>query len=258
MIISKRLIAAAGSALFASCAAQSPPQPTLQTAAHHPMQYYISLPEGWSAGKKWPVVIALEGGNKNFLDMEQAYIRARRAMPFIIVTPVILTNGGYDLRGLPNYHYADAVWDEAERTGKCRFDLEGLSAVIDDAQSRYGGEPGVFITGHSAGGHLAWAMAFQHPEKLAAVALTCGNYAGRCMTEENFSRANERINLRVNALQGEIDPVRVPLEDQFRRAASAARQHGYKNVSYEIVHGGAHERFADQVLVYFNSVRFAK
>src|SRR5258707_5223735 len=131
MAISKQLIAAMVLALFAFCAAQSLPGPTLETAAHHPMQYYISLPEGWNSSQKWPVVIALEGGNKNFLEMEQAYVRARRSMPFIIVTPVILTNGGDDLRGLPNYQYSDAVWDEVDRSGKCRFDLDGLSAVID-------------------------------------------------------------------------------------------------------------------------------
>jgi len=30
--------------------------PQLKTASTHPIQYYLSLPEGWTKAKKWPVV----------------------------------------------------------------------------------------------------------------------------------------------------------------------------------------------------------
>src|SRR5258708_21398855 len=131
MAISKQLIAGSLLALFASCAAQSLPGPTLETAAHHPMQYYISLPEGWNAAGKWPVVIALEGGNKNFLEMEQAYVRARHSTPFIIITPVILTNGGYDLRALPNYHYSAEVWDQRDNPGTLKRFIRLLDQLLN-------------------------------------------------------------------------------------------------------------------------------
>ena len=51
--------------------------PVLKTANRHPMQYYISLPKGWAATKKWPT-----------------------------------TKGGTGLRNNPAYHYAPAIWDE--------------------------------------------------------------------------------------------------------------------------------------------------
>src|SRR5262245_38888756 len=31
-------------------------QPQLKTASNHPIQYYLSLPEGWTPARRWPVV----------------------------------------------------------------------------------------------------------------------------------------------------------------------------------------------------------
>jgi poly(3-hydroxybutyrate) depolymerase len=219
------------------------------------MQYYLSLPQAWSTAQTWPIVIVLDGGNKNFLKMARTFNEARGNLPFILVTPVILTNGGADLRPLPEYHYAAAVWDEVDRSGKCEFDFEGLEAIVGDVQAKYRGEAKVFITGHSAGAHLAWAMILQHPEKLAAAAVTCGNYKGRCMTEESFSKAHDRADLSVKGFQGALDPARIPLEAQFQDGRAAALQHGYRNISYEVVPDAGHNPFAGRVLEYFDSLR---
>src|SRR5579863_2235931 len=83
-------------------------EPVISAASNHPMQYYLSLPDGWSGDRTWPVVIVLDGGNKNFLKMARTFGEARGKLPFILVTPVILTNGGTELRQLPEYQYAAA------------------------------------------------------------------------------------------------------------------------------------------------------
>jgi poly(3-hydroxybutyrate) depolymerase len=237
------------------CARALAQKPVLSTASNHPVQYYLSLPHGWSADRTWPVVIVLDGGNKNFLEMARTFDEARGSLPFILVTPVILTNGGADLRPLPEYHYPTAVWDEVDRSGKCKFDFEGLEAIIGDVQAKYRGDAKVFITGHSAGAHLAWGMVFQHPEKLAAAAVTCGNYKGRCMTEEGFSTAQDRAELPVKGFQGALDRARTPLEGQFQGGRSVAEQHGYRNISFEVVADARHDPFARRVLEYFDSLR---
>src|SRR5947208_12913081 len=43
----------------------------LKSASSHPIQYYLSLPEGWVAGppersprKKWPVVVVIESADR--------------------------------------------------------------------------------------------------------------------------------------------------------------------------------------------------
>ena len=63
-----------------SCA--QAPNPELKKAAHHPMQYYISLPANWSAKSKWPVVIALEDAEKQFSKNAERFMTARKDMPF--------------------------------------------------------------------------------------------------------------------------------------------------------------------------------
>ena len=40
--------------------------PQLKTASTHPIQYYLSLPEGWTKAKKWPVVVVIESADRDF------------------------------------------------------------------------------------------------------------------------------------------------------------------------------------------------
>ena len=242
-----------------------PPQttsgPVLKTARHHPMQYYISFPKGWTAKKKWPVVIAADGANKGWLENAQVFAKVRdeKDYPFILVTPVILTNGGRDLRHMSQYNYAPEVWDEEEKTGRCVFDFDGLKAVMDDVHELYGGEDKVFFTGASAGGHLTWAVIFRRPEWLRAAAPVVSNWTGRCMTSEveapvEISNAPERVNLPVKVFDGDKDPSFEMLGKQHMEAVRLAQEHGYRNVSRYIVPGGEHTWMAEQVLPYFYSL----
>src|SRR5882724_13545240 len=66
--------------------ASEPPQ--LKTASSHPIQYYLSLPEGWVAGKKWPVVVVIESADRQFLQAATAFAQARGQRPFILLTPL--------------------------------------------------------------------------------------------------------------------------------------------------------------------------
>lgn len=51
-------------------------------------------------------------------------------MSFIIVSPVILTDGGGDdQRNLPVYHYPTEVWHEIDRIGVCEEGLELPAAL---------------------------------------------------------------------------------------------------------------------------------
>src|SRR5689334_24510927 len=91
--------------------------PQLKTASSHPIQYYLSLPEGWVAGKKYPVVVVIESANREFLEATTAFAQARRQQPFIIVTPLVVTNGGTRYREVPTYHYSDQVWARIQSDG---------------------------------------------------------------------------------------------------------------------------------------------
>src|SRR6476646_3988057 len=145
--------------------------PQLKTASTHPIQYYLSLPEGWTATKKWPVVVVIESADREFLQAATAFAHARGSRPFILVTPLVVTNGGAGFRSVPAYHYSNEVWDRIQHSGQFKFVLDGLNAIVQDVVKQYGGEEKFFIAGLEAAGHTIWGVLFNHPEAVRAAVL---------------------------------------------------------------------------------------
>ena len=235
--------------------ASEPPQ--LKTASGHPIQYYMSLPEGWVAGKKWPVVVVIESADRDFLQAATAYAQARGSRPFIVVTPLVVTNGGTRYRSVPTYHYSDAVWDRIQNSGPFNFDMSGITAIMQDVTKQYGGEDKYFIAGLEAAGHTIWGILFNHPEVTRGAVLVCPNYLGRWVDEKPISSAAERTTLPIRNFVGTEDTLcspGTPIYTQMEKAMSVADAHGYKNVSLTRVEGKGHERLADEALAFFSSL----
>jgi hypothetical protein len=231
--------------------------PQIKTASTHPIQYYLSLPEGWVAGKKWPVVVVIESADREFLQAATAFANARKQRPFILVTPLVVTNGGAGFRSVPTYHYSDQVWERIQSSGQFKFDRDGITAIIRDVVTQYGGEDKYFITGLEAGGHTVWGILFNHPEAVRGAVLVCPNYLGRWVDGAHISSAAERTGLPIRNFVGTKDEMCVPgspIYMQMQKATSVAEAHGYKNVSLMHVEGKGHERMADEVLSYFSSL----
>lgn len=231
--------------------------PQLKTASTHPIQYYLSLPEGWTATRKWPVVVVIESAERDFLQAASAFAKARGSRPFILVTPLVVTNGGAGFRSVPTYHYSDAVWDRIQTSGQFTFDSDGIAAIMQDVVKQYGGESKYFLTGLEAAGHTVWGILFTHPEAVRAAALVCPNYLGRWIDESQISTATERVRLPIANFVGTNDTLCSagnPIHTQMLRAMSVADAHGYKNVSLARIEGKGHERLADEVLAYFASL----
>ena len=231
--------------------------PRLKTASTHPIQYYLSLPEGWVAGKKWPVVVVIESAERDFLQAATAFANERKQRPFILVTPLVVTNGGAGFRSVPTYHYSDSVWATIQSSGQFKFDMDGITAIMQDVVKQYGGEDKYFVTGLEAGGHTVWGILFNHPEGVRGAVLICPNYLGRWVDEGHISSAPERAGLPIRNFVGTKDELCVPgspIYTQLQKATSLAGSHGYKNVSLMRVEGKGHERMADEVLSYFSSL----
>ncbi|HYL73040.1 MAG TPA: hypothetical protein VEU96_02490 [Bryobacteraceae bacterium] len=227
----------------------------LRTASGHSMQYYVSLPQGWTADRKWPVVVIIESANRQFQATLDIFVKARKDMPFILAVPLVTTNGGASYRQVGTYHYSEAVWSQIEQD-RCEFDMDGIAAVVADIRKLYGGEDRYFLTGWEAGGHTVWSMLFQHPEALRGAAPTVTNYAGRCL-ESGFSTASSRANLPVTVFQvaaaRDVPPGKF-VYTQSQQAMKVAEEHGFRNVTERIVAGKPHGPLADDVLAYFSSV----
>ncbi|MDP4265691.1 MAG: dienelactone hydrolase family protein [Bacteroidota bacterium] len=231
-----------------------------RTATGHPMQYYVSLPSGWNKNKKWPVVVVVEAAEKEFKVNAERFANARKQMPFIIVAPVIVTNGNYGKRDPKIYPYSSTVWDEIDKEGACSFDINGLQAVMKDVRQLYNAEEKIYITGFEAGAHLVWAMIFQHPEQLMAAVAVAGNYRNRCMETQSFSDDKSKNELPVRAMYGEKDSLfskKGGLFSQWLEAKQLAEKHGYKNITEEEIKAKGHVPLPAEVLNYFSSLLIA-
>jgi len=244
----------------AAGAGSSPPAATavLRSLAGHSMQYYVVRPEGWSPARKWPVVVAVEAAEKEFRLNAERFAAAGRKLPFIIVTPITVTNGNAGHRDPAIYPYSASTWDQIEKEGVCVFDEKGLAEVLKDVREKDGGDDLVYLTGFEAGAHLVWATIFHHPEALAAAAPVAGNYRGRCVDGQPLSSSPARAHLPVRGFATDGDATFGPgavLFAQWKEAQKLARDHGYLDVKEVIIKGKGHVPLPEDVLAYFDSVR---
>lgn len=229
----------------------------LKTANGHLMQYYVSLPDGWNAEKKWPVVVIAEAAEKEYKINAERFIRARGTKPFILVAPITTTNGRQGYRSPEVYPYSNSTWDAIDQQGICYFDMSGIEQIVKDIQKNYNGSDKFFLTGFEAGAHIVWAFVFKHPEELYAACPVGGNYIGRCMEDKKYSEHPSRAQLPVKALHGALDTVWVPggrLYYQFENAKKEAAEHGFKNITEQFVPNKAHEPLPEEILGFFMEV----
>jgi len=126
------------------------PKIELRSASGHPMRYYLSLPKGWQAGKTWPVVVAIESANRDFKANAEAFVKARGDMPFILIIPEVITNGGPHYREASGYSYSESDWEIVANDGPWKFDEDGVGAAITDVHRKFGGETKYYLTGWEA------------------------------------------------------------------------------------------------------------
>ena len=232
--------------LLLPCCAQE-----LRTASGHLIQYYLSLPKGWTIDKKWPVLMVVESANKEFKENLAIFEKARKDAPFILAAPLVTTNGGANYRQAGTYRYSETTWSEIEKD-RCKFDMDGIAAVGADVQKRFGGEEHFFLTGWEAGGHTVWAMILQHPERLAGAAPAVTNYAGRCL-DAGFSSSPARIDLPITVFQVEGGHDVAPgkfVYQQSQQAMSVAAAQGFRKVTEQVVANRPHGPLADEVVAY--------
>jgi predicted peptidase len=121
------------------------------------MKYLLFIPDGYGddRSKKWPLIMYLHGGSRRGDDVEKlrepgwglpALLEKKKSFPFIVISPLC-----------PN--------------GEFWTDTEALMALLDEIEKRYSVDLSrVYLTGHSMGGFGTWYLAYQYPERFAAIA----------------------------------------------------------------------------------------
>jgi predicted peptidase len=121
--------------------------------------YLIYVPEQYNERRqRWPLVLFLHGAGERGDDLEKVklhgppkLIAEGKQFPCIIVSPQC-----------PQ----DAWWPAQ---------VPALEALLDEVESRYAIDPDrVYVTGLSMGGFGTWALAFDQPDRFAALAPICG------------------------------------------------------------------------------------
>src|SRR6185436_9807540 len=149
------------------------------------MGYLLYLPKDYEKQAAWPLVLFLHGAGERGDDLELVKVHGPpkliaqgKDFPFIVVSPQC-----------PK----DKWWEPIE-----------LLALLDEVGGKYKVDANrVYVTGLSMGGFGSWRLAFQAPNRLAAIAPICGG--GESYWTKNFT------NLPVWAFHGAKD-AGVPVE----------------------------------------------
>jgi predicted peptidase len=229
--------------------------PILKTSKSHPMQYYVSTPKGWTATKKFPVVILFEAAEKEYKKNIERFIVARGEAPFILVQP-IHTNNGSQGRGDPTlFPYTRETWTYIDKVGDCQFNSDGINAIYNEVRDEYNTEDRWYVTGFEAGTHMLWWMVFSHPELVKAAAAVAGNYRSRCVDENSIDR-NPKSSIIIKCFFGDQDELEksgAVLYNQWIQARDVAKKKGYDNVSEQVVAGKGHVTMEKEVMEFFTT-----
>lgn len=231
---------------------------TLKKAGNHPMQYFVSLPEGWTKDKQWPLLVVIESADKEYRENALRFVRARGKMPFVIVAPYNVNNSRSGRRDPAVFPYSSKDWDYIESVGDCKFNLDGLTAIAAEVQRDYNTEKKYYLTGFEAGAHTVWQMTFQHPERLKAAIPVAGNYnQNSCMTDNPFSTDPARKTIPIVGFAATKDSFYGPegrVYFQWMNARKAAEDHGFENVSEKIFPEKGHVPLPGEVFNYVNEL----
>ena len=197
-----------------------------------PHRYQVYVPAAYRASVAWPVILFLHGSGESGTDG-------------LLPTEVGL---GTALRRHPDRYPAIVVFPQtpSDKSGNAITARIALTA-LDKTLGEFSTDTArVYLTGLSMGGGGAWYLAYQHPERFAALVPICGWIAkidGESASiitpgESPYQALAKRLGrLPVWIYHGESDTV-VPVEES--RQAFAALKAAGGDVRYTEIAGGNH------------------
>jgi hypothetical protein len=229
-------------------------------SAGHPLVGYVSLPRDWTKGKRWPVLVAVDGAGCGFLGSCKSFAATRGSRPFIVVAPMTLSNTNeLPCEKYPSYPKTLLDAWNGKRLG---FDGPGVDALLGVVAKRFGGEDEVFLTGFSGGGIYAYWKLFQDPAHVRGAAPACANFGGAGLEgAPGVTNGGPPVLL----LTGEKDPYRDEvfgqkpgIEGQTDLAEENLKRLGYRHVSRTRVPGAGHNALPEHVWKFVDQVTGAK
>jgi predicted peptidase len=143
-------------------------------------RHWVYRPSGWSAERRWPVIVYLHGGGELGVDgdaptqvgLGPVVARSAGAFPFVVVFP-----------------QATAFWPMPAMAAR-------VLAAADEAVRDHAGDPSrIYLTGNSMGGYGTWLVPATHPGRFAALVPIAGGvrppFGGKVPPESPFAGARD-------------------------------------------------------------------
>lgn len=138
--------------------------------------YKIHFPKGASPGEKLPLMIVLHGGGGNALLTERitGFNKKADEENFIVVYP----------NGSGKFKHVFLTWNAIDCCGYAKArnidDVSFIKELIKTLVNRYSVDPGrVYVSGFSNGAMLAYCLATELPDQIAACAIVSGSMSGK-------------------------------------------------------------------------------
>jgi polyhydroxybutyrate depolymerase len=126
--------------------------------------YTATVPAGYSDSQSWPLVLVLAGAGDEGTDTAE----------WLGFTQLAMDQGVFLVAPDADPLSARYVWDPSP-VHFPHFDVEYLTAIIHDLESKYSIDPKrVFVAGHSVGAHMAHRMACDDSADVVAIMSLAG------------------------------------------------------------------------------------
>ena len=138
---------------------------------------WVSLPRDWTKGKRYPILVGVDGAGSNFLGYGRASKGARASRAVILVCPCTLVeHQRVEARGVPDVRRG-LLLKEWNAT-RIEFDGKGVEGVLDVVRRRFGGEEKIFVTGFSGGGNYTYFKLITDAAHVRGACPACANFSG--------------------------------------------------------------------------------
>jgi dienelactone hydrolase len=203
----------------------------LQSPAHR-LAAHVSYPAAWKSGKDWPVLVCLEGEGAYFEGSLAHFRETRAPREWIVVCPHTLSSS-VEVKFDRYRAYGEALVKDWNGR-RMEFDEPGLLALLDFLHEHFGAARKVAVTGYSTGAHLAYRLAFRHPERVHSLALACPKYDPLLAVG---ATPVEGGGVPVLVLAAEGDPGGASVEAQVDAALKELEKQGHRKVTRKTVPG---------------------
>ena len=170
--------------------------------------YSLYVPEGYTASRKWPLIVCLHGAYGRGDHYIWSWLRPAKSRGYLLLSPKSL----------------DVTWSilQPER------DTRSVAAMLDEVCDGYAVDRSrVYLSGLSDGGTFTYLLGLGRPELFAGIAPVAGDFTGMM---DDMLRGKQGMELPICIVHGAHDHI-FPVEP-IRRGHALLQRLGY-NAQYE-------------------------